>query len=316
MFKKWFKKFFDILERPLPYFFTFHLRPKKAEKIGVVSDKLLNYPKIAIVIQGPIIYDQDFTLETIKIYKKIFPQVIIILSTWNYEDTKYIEKIKNEIGEVLLNKIPEEKGVQNINYQIVSSLAGINRAKELGVQYVMKTRTDIRIYDRNSIEFLCNILNQFPAKGGYKQNKRIVGLSLNTFKYRLYGLSDINLFGEINDMILYWSAELDKNGSAFVQMKIGLCEVYLATQFLKKVGKDIAWTLKDSWQTFADNFCIVDEQCLDIYWYKYARIKEHRYVHYDVMRNDQEMTFNEWFNIYVGLDNKVVSDSNIVRIIP
>lgn len=300
----------------MPFFFTFHLRPKMAKQIGSVSDKLNHYPKVAIVIQGPIIYDQNFTLETIKIYKKLFPFTIIILSTWIYEDAKYVEKLKMEGIEVLLNVVPEEKGVQNINYQIVSSFNGINKAKELGAEYVMKTRTDIRIYEKNSIEFLLNILNYFPVKGGFKQNKRIIGLSLNSFKYRLYGLSDINLFGEINDMLLYWSTALDKNGSAFEQMKVGLCEVYLAIQFLKKVGKNIDWTLKDSWQAYADNFCIVDKQSLDVYWYKYARMKEYRYVRYGAARNDQEITFTEWFNIYTNLTNKVASDQGIIKVIP
>lgn len=317
MLKKWLKKLFNLIERPLPFFFTFHLRPKKAEKIGIVADKLLSYSKVAIVIQGPIVYDQDFTLETIKIYKKLFPQIIIILSTWDYEKKEYIEKIKKEINDVLLNKVPEEKGVQNINYQITSSISGTKRAKELGAEYVLKTRTDIRIYGKNSIEFLSNVLNGFSVKGDYGQNKRIIGMSLNSFKYRLYGLSDINLFGEINDMILYWSAALDKNGSAFKNMPVGLCEVYLATEFLKKVGRELKWTLEDSWQAFADNFCVIDENSLDVYWYKYARMKEHRYIRYNSERNDQEMTFLEWFNLYSNLQNKDKVDLNkIKKVIP
>ena len=220
MLKKWLKKFFDLVEKPFSNFFTFHLRPKKAERIGIVSDKLLNYPKVAIVIQGPIVYDQDFTLETIKIYKKLSPQAIIILSTWDYENNEYIRRIRKEIDQILLNKVPAEKGVQNINFQIVSSLSGMKRAKELGCEYVLKTRTDIRLYGNNVMEFLVNVLNSFPVSGNYKQNKRIIGVSLNSFKYRLYGLSDINLFGEINDMLLYWNVALDNNGSAFRDMKI------------------------------------------------------------------------------------------------
>ena len=73
MLKSFLKKLFNLFEKPLPYFFTFHLRPKRADKIGTVADKSLKYSKVAIVIQGPIVYDEDFTLETIKLYKKIFP---------------------------------------------------------------------------------------------------------------------------------------------------------------------------------------------------------------------------------------------------
>ncbi len=317
MLKKWFKKLFNLLERPWPYFFTFHLRPKKADKIGIVSDKLINYPKVAIVMQGPIIYDQDFTLETIKIYKKLFPQVIIILSTWDYEKKEYIEEIKKETEEVLLNKVPSEKGVQNINFQIVSSLSGIKRAKELDVEYVFKTRTDQRIYGVNSLEYLVNILEKFSAVGDYRQKKRIIGCSLNSFKYRMYGISDMNLFGQIDDLFNYWDINLVDNQGTTYAPEAKFNEVHLATSFLKRIGCEVKWTLEDSWRTFADCFAIVDEQSLDIYWYKYARMKEYRYVRYDSERNDQEMTFREWFNIYTGLQNKSSVDLNkIKKIIP
>ena len=317
MLKKYLKKLFDILERPWPYFLTFHLRPKKAERINIVSDKLILYPKTAMVVQGPIVYNQDFTLETLKIYKKYFPQAIIILSTWDYEDREYIDKIKNEGIEIILNKPPVAKGTCNINFQIVSSISGIKKAKELGVEYVLKTRTDQRIYNPNSLEFLFNVIEKFLPTGSFKQSRRIISVSLNSFKYRMYGLSDMNLFGQIDDMINYWDVKLDENGKGFADLKIGVSELYLSTRFLKKVGREIKWTLEDSWQAFADNFCVVDASSLDLYWYKYARMKEYKYLKYAEMKNDQEMTFLEWFNLYSNLQNKEKVDlSKIKKVIP
>jgi hypothetical protein len=317
MFKKWFKKLFDILERSLPFFFTFHLRPKKAKNVGIVSDKLLQYPKVAIVIQGPIVYDQDFTLETIKIYKKIFPQAIIILSTWDYEDKEYVGKVRNEIADVLFNKVPEQKGVQNINFQIISSLLGIKHAKTLGVEYVLKTRTDQRIYGVDSLEYLVNIVEKFPTVSGYKQNKRIVGCSLNSFKYRMYGISDMNLFGQIDDLFNYWDVgPADNQGEIYAQ-KVMYNEVHLAVSFLKKIDHEVKWTLDDSQKVLANCFVIVDEQSLDLYWYKYARMKEYRYVRYDTKRNDQQITFRDWFNLYSNLENRERVDLNkIKKVIP
>lgn len=317
MVKKYLKKLFDLLERPLPYFLTFHLRPKRAAQVGVWSDKLKVMPKCAIVIQGPIVYKEDFTLETVKLYKKIFPEAIIILSTWDYEQKEYVTKIEREGAVVLLNTPPTHAGRQNINYQITSARAGVLHAKELGAEYALKTRTDVRIYDPDSTEYLHNVLQSFPVRGKGTQKNRIVGVSLNSFKYRLYGLSDINLFGQIDDMLAYWSAGLDIGGSTFSHMKVGLCEVYLATEFLKKMGHSIEWTLIDSWRAFADNFIFVDVQSLDLYWNKYARMKEYRYICYDAVKNDQEMTFKEWLNLYTGLSNKEsVNEKNIIKIIP
>lgn len=317
MLKRWFKKLFDLIERPLPFFFTFHLRPKKADKIGVTADKLLHYPKIAIVIQGPIVYDQDFTLETIKLYKKYFPKATIILSTWNYERVEYIQKIKEQDIEVLSNEPPQQKGSSNVNYQIVSSRNGIKLAKEKSVDYVLKTRTDQRIYNPNALEYFVNLTNNFVLTGDYKQNKRIIGCSLNTFKYRPYGLSDMNLFGQIDDLLTFWNVDLDDNGKMVGQMPTALSEVYFVVEYLKKIGRGITNGLQDSWQIFADHFCVVDQQDIDLYWYKYARMREYKYLRYDEMRNSQEMTFLEWFNIYTNLKNKAKVDLNkIEKVIP
>lgn len=317
MLKKYFKKLFDLLERPLPYFFTFHLRPKKADKIGIVADKLLKYPRVAIVMQGPIVYDENFTLETIKLYKKIFPEAIVILSTWDYEKAEYLEKIKSEKIELILSKPPVVKGAQNINFQLVSSLAGIEKAKSLGAAYALKTRTDQRIYNPNALEFLFNIITRFLPANGRAQKKRIVGVSLNTFKYRSYGLSDMNLFGDIDDLAIYFSATQDKDGENFRKVNAHYPEVYLSVSYLIRIGRQISWQLSDSWRAFADNFCIVDASSLDLYWNKYSRMKEYKYLKYDEMKNDQEMSFLEWFNIYCNLQNKETIDlDKIKKVIP
>ncbi len=318
MIKKWFKKLLDLLEKPLPYFFTFSLRPKKAEKIGVVPDDLVSFPKLAIVIQGPIIYDQDFTFETIQLYKKIFPNAKIILSTWNYEQSTYLQKIKDKLVDVVLSQPPERAGVSYVNYQIVSSLAGICRAKELGVEYILKTRTDQRIYHPGALEFLVNIVEKFLPANGYKQNKRIVGTSLNTFKFRNYGLSDMNLFGQVDDILKYFSLPLDNDGSGFLNLHPAVSEVYLSSNFLRSVGKDLKWTLYDSWEAFRDNFCVVDEQSLDLYWYKYSRMKEYRYRRYQKRRNDEPITFADWFSIFSNLNRKNLStiEKDLIRVIP
>jgi len=311
--KSFLKKLFNLFEKPLPYFFTFHLRPKRADKIGTVADKSLKYSKVAIVIQGPIVYDEDFTLETIKLYKKIFPEAIIILSTWDYEKTEYVDKIKNEGIEIILNKPPVVKGAQNVNFQLISAFVGIKKAGQLGAEYVCKTRTDQRIYNPNALVFLSNIVEKFPVVGDYKQKKRIVGVSLNTFKYRLYGVSDMNLFGNVDDILNYFSAEPDEEGKNLKKVSASYPEVYLSVSYLQKIGRQLLWTLRDSWRVLAEHFIIVDEKSLDLYWYKYARMKEFRYLRYGEASNDRELTFCDWFNIHANLENIQEPDLNKMK---
>ncbi|MBU0614332.1 hypothetical protein KJ766_03585, partial [Patescibacteria group bacterium] len=192
------------------------------------------------------------------------------------------------------------------------------KAQELGVEYAFKTRTDPRIYAPNVADYLYNITEVFPVRAGYSQKKRIVGVSLNTFKYRMYGLSDMLIYGHIDDMILYWNAEFDQREFGVEKIKEDhtslrdfarwrVCEVYLATEFLLKVGRNFEWTLKDSWEVFADHFCVVDKEQLDLFWPKYNRL-EYRFVYTEEVKF-QELTFREWLNIYNNMDNKKISES-------
>jgi len=291
-------------------FITFHTRPQNVSKVLMDINPQINLEKHAIVVQGPIIENNNFTLETIRLYKKIFKKAKIIVSTWKDTSISFIEKFKKEDVYLLLNEKPQIAGQQNINYQIISSRNGIQKAKELNCDYVLKTRTDQRIYNPSTLEFMCNIINFFSIKQSCNQKKRIVGVSLNTFKYRLYGLSDMTLFGTLEDMELYWNAELDERekgiNEPFNYLKLSLCEVYLTTKFLKTIGREVLWTLKNSYQAFVDHFCIVDEKSIDLYWYKYARIKEYRYKNYKFNPEKEELTFADWFSLYTNLEKVTI----------
>ena len=85
-------------------------------------------------------------------------------------------------------------------------------AKRLGATHVVKTRSDQRAYNPSLLSYLYNLLQVFPVNAGEKiQKSRIIGTSLNTFKHRIYGLSDMFLFGEIDDLLLYWDSSIIKN---------------------------------------------------------------------------------------------------------
>ncbi len=199
----------ERIEEKEKVFLSFHSRPKFSRNYGLWPDELRSNNNFAVLIQGQVIKEYDFTLETSKIYKKLFPKSVVILSTWSDENKDYLRLFKNEDIEVVLNNKPQNPGLLNINYQIVSVYAGIQKAKELGAELVLKTRTDQRIYEVSTKEFLCNLVEAFPVVKGYKQKKRIIGLGMATFKYRLSGPSDMLLFGDIEDMLLFWDLNLD-----------------------------------------------------------------------------------------------------------
>ena len=310
----------EVVEKDEKAFITYHSRPMSSASVCTRSDEVSNQKRLGIVIQGPIISENDFTLETVKIYKKHFNDPPIILSTWSDEDAAAVKRFEQLNVSVILNTKPEYSGTSNINLQIVSAGSGVRKAQELGAEYALKTRTDQRIYASNLADYLYNITEVFPVNRSYeKQRKRIVGVNLNTFKYRMYGLSDMLLFGHIDDMLLYWNVALDERVFSDDEMLKAstslrtfalwrVCEVYLATEFLQKVGRKLEWSLKDSWEAFADHFCVVDKEQLDLFWPKYNRF-EYRWLGYAEKINSEEMNFREWLNIYNNLGNKTILEN-------
>jgi hypothetical protein len=314
------KKIIYQIEEIAGYFFTYHWRPINAEKVKINLEAFTKLPPTAIVVQGPILSERNFTRETLKIYRKNFPQAILILSTWDDEKAKTIEEIK-EIGvEIILNKKPAYTGLGNINYQLTSSFVGINKAKELGAEYVLKNRTDQRMYDPNSLAFLYNLTKNFPVAAGYRQKKRIIGLDFATLKNRMHEIGDMLVYGQIDDMLIYWGIPLETpEYSAALKMETGkitagqrgplkqsefpICEKKLTVHFLESIGRTLTWTFADSQQSLADHFCVVDADDLDLYWHKYARLREHRRRFYDQSDfwEKHRLSFAEWLNIYSSL---------------
>ncbi len=295
-------------------FFTYHTRPKSADTMDLWPNLPKNFPSTAIVIQGPLLLENDFTLETVKLYKKIFPLAKIILSTWNGEDENTLVSIEKTGATIVRSPKPGYRGPFNINMQLVSSYAGILKARDMKAEYVLKTRTDQRLNAPNSLEFMLSLIETFPYTTPFnKQKKRLVASGLATLKYRPYGITDMNIFGHIDDMLVYWGAPLDERPQGTGKVtptirdfaKARICEIYLTTEFMKKLGRPILWTIRDSWDFFANHFIIADKESLDLYWRKYEHYIENRFTFYDHIRTDQDLTFREWLNMYTHRDRNV-----------
>ena len=137
-------------------FLSFTTRPIHAEHINQPPRPVLAAKKLAVIIQGPLKHEHSFTIETVKLYKKtLLPSSAIIVSTWEDEDSTTLQTLRDLGAHVVTAPYPENKGILHINYQIVSVRNGIEKAKALGAEYVLKTRTDTRINASNIEEFLC-----------------------------------------------------------------------------------------------------------------------------------------------------------------
>ena len=300
--RKVIKVFLSFLEIFSNYFITYHIRPKLSEDVALKlkSSNDFESKNIGIVMQGPLVLKESLTLETLKLYVMFFPSYKLILSTWHDEDLITLNIIRKLGVDVVLNEKPVMAGIANVNFQIVSSSEGIKRAKTLGCEYVLKTRTDQRIYSREGISFCYAAIKKFPLLKKFDQKERIISFNLNTFMYRPYGISDMINFGYIDDMSKYWCVKLDlrsqkdlKEYSTLLEFsQQRLAEVYFLTSFLDNINRGLSWTLEDSWKVMSENFCILNTSDIDLFWKKYTN-KEFRHEDYKAIHNKQ-FNFSDW----------------------
>lgn len=287
-------------------FVTFIKRPKK---INILPPALLhtldkNISTTAIIIQGPIIYKDNFTIETIKLYRQFYPKTMIILSTWKGVKSNFIKQI-SELNINLIQSIPpEKKGPFNINLQIVSTCNAIKFIENIDINFILKTRTDQRFYNINTLNYLHTLISKFHLpEQKVVQQSRIITCSMNTFKYRMYGISDMFLFGTFSDIKNYFNVNLDSREIINFNLKekinlrdyanLNFCEIYLATNYLKFIGVELFWTLSDSLLKLKNHFCIIDQSTIDLYWGKYSML-EYRFKVYKEINLMEEITFNDW----------------------
>ena len=161
-----------------------------------------DFDDTAIVIQGPIFYDNNYTAETFKLYRSIYPNVPIVISTWKGEANKNFRRECQENSIVLLeNEPPKDRGPWNVNMQLKSSFQGVSYVKEnTTAKFVLKTRTDQRINEFDFLVYFKNLLETFPPKD-YKLHKRIILLgNLDETQFPFY-YRDYLSFGNVNDIL-------------------------------------------------------------------------------------------------------------------
>ena len=159
-----------------------------------------NFDDTAIVIQGPLVYENNYTAETFKLYRSIYPNVPIIVSTWQDEATNAFRRECRENSIVLLeNEPPTYRGFLNVNLQLKSSFQGVKYVREKTcAKFVLKTRTDQRINRFDFLVYFKNLLETFPPKDNKLQRRIIFLASANLTSP--FHLTDFLSFGDTSDI--------------------------------------------------------------------------------------------------------------------
>jgi hypothetical protein len=295
-----------LIDLTFDNFVSYTIRPKESKNIEIDIEKYDNQ-STAIIIQGSIYGVKDFVIETIKLYKKLFNNTTIILSIWDDEaDNSFISSCEELKIEVIVNK--KIKTLFNVDLQIFSTSAALNLAKKLNKKFSLKLRTDCRIYKKNAINHMINLLKIFPINKNYFFLKnRVISCSIDSRKYRVYGLSDILLFSSTENLISYFSTEcfeetlerlnLGKH-PVLINDTIIINEIFLCARFLMNNNVAINWSLDDWWNKCREIFCIIDAKAIDFFWYKYHWKYEQRFETNYTTGFNQSMTFSDWLNLY------------------
>jgi len=284
-------------------YFTFHLRPKLAAHTNLSSSVDKYNSDTAIIIQGGI-EDPKFIEETVKIYDKIFPNSFIILSTWENEDIANINNLnlKNKL-KIIQSQKPDKPGHSNINLQLKSTSVAINYAKTLNCEFVLKTRTDCRIYKPNVLKFFKSLITQFP---GRDIPERILAGNIATCMFRIYGLTDIILFGKTELMEKYFFYEdEDEMFSKYSFSKTRIInetkitgEILLCARYLKTINHKLLWTMDDWWNCLNTYFCIFSCDEIDFFWKTYNWEYEKKLSRSYCLKTNRLVDFSDWLNIF------------------
>ena len=254
------------------------VRPSNSSRI-FVDQFASGLSSFAIVVQGKIREADSFEIESIYIYRKLFPQATIIVSTWVDSPADLVEKLRAAGVHVLLNDYPSYAGFGNFNLQMKTSREGLLLAKNLGFRFAIKVRSDQRITSIHAIDYMRAYLQKAPLTSGKTtQNSRLGFISLDSFAFRIYGLSDMLHFGDIDDLLTYWSgeedsrvaSELDLAGNLREYSESGICEVRLFSSFLASNSWNLQWTLEDYWNAVVECCIIIDSSSIDLFWPKYS----------------------------------------------
>jgi hypothetical protein len=306
---------------------TFHERPlimssaKRSELVTMEDNE--NHFKLGLLLQGPLIKDYNFTIQSVLYYANIYSELPLVLSTWaTTVSSNSLGAIPANV-QIIVNAEPPTSGPQNINKQIVSTLTGIRRLIDMGCTHILKLRSDQRLYSKHFVEFLRALDKQFPIFVGGKQKSRLIVPSLDSFKYRLCGLSDHMIFGSASDLLLLFECPFDLREQLDIGWekatnwreydKLNLCEVYLFRHFVDAVSAAQPKTLKQSWELVKDRFLIIDHSCLDILWPKYST-SEYRWRNYfgEKSRLHSEFSFSDWLILFSTLSEKWVVEEKIL----
>jgi len=274
-----------------------------------------SFDDYGILIQGPISFGHDFTLNTIIYYIKNFPGAKIVLSTWENKNLNLFNGVEGLFvinNSLDLNDIDKWDMNTNMNFQIVSTFNGLSLLKDLGAKYVIKSRTDMRFYDNQLLKNLTN-LSIFFDPG---ENKRIITLDHNCLSNIPFHLDDSFQFGSIDKLIALWSVKriykVDTKEKELILENVKLKYGIQAYLFMNYVKNNVSleqsdFSFSESMNIIVEYFIMIPREIIGTYWIKYQK-KENfsKKTSYDNEFNNR-IAFSDWLDFEILRKSKITN---------
>lgn len=309
-------------EKESDWYIQYRARRKRASRVKILRDFAELSEKCSIIIQGAIKEENDFTIETVKQYRKYYPDLPIIISTWNNTSNNVVDDLKLAGAEVVLSKKPELTGLGNVNFQRISTLAGCKRARELGCGFALKTRTDQRIYKPFFLEYFMTLIDQYPTYNAIDDRRLIVGPGIvGKTMFLPFMLSDFIYFGKVGDIEIVFSDKQSNVNMTYEEraqwtnrLRETMCqkdflaatapELQLIRHYCNTIGNiETELTVKSYWQCIKDYLICLGWNDIDLYWPKYGLYNESKIE--NTLDKEEKIDsytwdFGKWLMLYQG----------------
>jgi hypothetical protein len=258
------------------------------------------------VVQGPVGADTEQALVCLR---RLYTREKIVLSTWQDADASLVSRLAGYCDAVVCSAPPAMRGGSNRNYQILSTQAGLQRARELGVETAIKMRTDTCLMSPHLFSLYRLLDARIDRRRALAAGLagRIFVPQTYTKKYFPYHVSDIAMLGHLADLARYWNVPLDARDLAPEDYSWGgnslerigtqglLPECYLGKRFAGSLGlPPEAEPLAEYWRLLRDYFVVVDDSWFDLYWLK-------RPLHLQPRAVDELVSHQFWQTLYFDL---------------
>lgn len=260
----------------------------------------------AILVQGPV--TPGVTELALRQYALHYPEAVLILSSWTNTPSEHVRRLEPLCDQVVLTEPIEFPGTFNRNAQLMSTRAGLSAAAKLGANKVLKTRTNALVAGEDVLRSSAALQANFPirARGTLRLRNRLISIERYTCRFVPYHVSDLLVYGDLEDVENYFGAPLDLRSPlkpSIYDINIGelvrtmhLSEIYITRHFLERIGWCVQDTIQDYWNALRDLFIIVDER-----WFG------HFFPRYEVCSPDDAfgmiqanalVDFQFWFSLY------------------